>query len=113
MISGPVTFELLQARFVAGLDRRFTQLTTCVGVLRDSHSLDEETIANVQDDLMRSFHSLAGTAGTYGYHELTDIARLGDVLCRDLTVPPSSADMAMLEFIVESLASAASISRAA
>jgi HPt (histidine-containing phosphotransfer) domain-containing protein len=47
-------------------------------------------------ELERQFHSLAGIAGTYGYPDITDIARRGELLAPHGTV-------AELRDIVESL----------
>lgn len=68
--------SFLQARFVAGLERRARELgglLEVLSVVRD----DTETTT----DAMRAFHSLAGIGGTYGYGEITAIARSAETTC--------------------------------
>lgn len=85
---------MLQERFVAGLDRRLTQLNAHVSSLRDAH--DGSQIASTADELMRGFHSLAGIGGTYGFPQITDIARLGEQACRSLNTPVAEHEIADL-----------------
>ena len=59
----------LQQRFLAGLDRRLGELTAALEAMGDAESL------------MRKFHSLAGIAGTYGYHRVTDVSRECELAC--------------------------------
>jgi len=62
----------LQERFQAGLERRLDDIASALGGARDPESL------------MRMFHSLAGIAGTYGFHRITDISRKCEDFCVDV-----------------------------
>jgi hypothetical protein len=62
-----ITAEFLQQRFLAGFDRRVTELS----VLLEKRDLPA---------LERAFHSLAGIGGTYGFPEVTRLAREGERL---------------------------------
>ena len=111
MIPPPTTFEVLQDRFVAGLDRRLTHLRGCLETLRTSAG-DTVTLATL-DDMMRGFHSLAGIGGTYGFPVITDVARLGEVACQSLDAPITAKDVVALGDVLDSLAMAASSAAAA
>ena len=64
-----MTLPELQQRFLAGLDGRLGEITNLLAGARDT------------DSLMRMFHSLAGIAGTYGFHRITDISRECEEFC--------------------------------
>ncbi len=64
-----MTLLELQARFLSGLERRLTDLTELLSGAADPEAL------------MRMFHSIAGIAGTYGFHRITDIGRSCEDLC--------------------------------
>jgi HPt (histidine-containing phosphotransfer) domain-containing protein len=63
----------LQQRFLLGLERRVSDLTTTLRGSADPESL------------MRMFHSLAGIGGTYGFPRITDISRQCELLCANVT----------------------------
>jgi chemotaxis protein histidine kinase CheA len=67
--TAPNGFLELQGRFMAGLERRTTDLTTTLDGSADPESL------------MRMFHSLAGIGGTYGYPRITELGRSCEALC--------------------------------
>lgn len=60
-----------------------------------------------REDLERQFHSLAGIGGTFGHHDLTELARRGEQQCGE------GADVALLRgavaAVVSFAASAASV----
>jgi chemotaxis protein histidine kinase CheA len=64
-----MTLLELQERFLAGLDRRLAEIASALAGAYDLESL------------MRKFHSLAGIAGTYGFHRITDISRECEEFC--------------------------------
>jgi chemotaxis protein histidine kinase CheA len=64
-----MTLVELQQRFLTGLERRLGEI---VNVLAGTHDTES---------LMRMFHSLAGIAGTYGFHRITDISRECEEFC--------------------------------
>ena len=64
-----MTLLELQERFQAGLERRLDDIAGVLGGAREPESL------------MRMFHSLAGIAGTYGFHRITDISRECEDFC--------------------------------
>jgi len=68
-----ITPALLAERFAAGFERRLCELA------RLADAADAE-------GLRLAFHSLAGIGGTYGRHDITELAREGEVHCamRDL-----------------------------
>lgn len=105
MIASGVTFELLQHRFVTGLDRRLSHLSACLEALRGP--FDEECTPAVLDDMMRGFHNLVGIGGTYGFGKITDVASIGEVACLSVELPVSEPDVTMLDDVLASLRSAA------
>jgi HPt (histidine-containing phosphotransfer) domain-containing protein len=64
-----MTLAELQQKFLTGLERRLGEITNTLAASRDTESL------------MRMFHSLAGIAGTYGYHRITEISRECEEFC--------------------------------
>ncbi len=67
-----MTLLELQERFQAGLERRLDEIACALGGARDPESL------------MRMFHSLAGIAGTYRFHRITEISRKCEDFCVDV-----------------------------
>jgi chemotaxis protein histidine kinase CheA len=61
--------SVLRQRFLEGLERRLDEMSSMLDGPAD------------EDALMRMFHSVAGIAGTYGYHEITEISRGCELLC--------------------------------
>jgi diguanylate cyclase (GGDEF)-like protein len=82
----PVELKLLQLRerFTAGLPRRIDEIA---GTLSNC----EAHLAPLSD-LERQFHSLAGTAGTYGLTAVADLAAAGEAACGTDT-PDSASEM--------------------
>jgi chemotaxis protein histidine kinase CheA len=64
-----MTLLELQKKFLAGLDRRLGEIENALTGVHDLESL------------MRMFHSLAGIAGTYGFHRITYISRECEEFC--------------------------------
>jgi chemotaxis protein histidine kinase CheA len=64
-----MTLAELQQRFLTGLERRLGEIANALAGTRDPESL------------MRMFHSLAGIAGTFGFHRITDISRECEEFC--------------------------------
>ena len=67
--TAPNRFMELQQRFLVGLERRVTDLTTTLNGSSDP------------EPLMRMFHSLTGIGGTYGFPRITEISRFCEALC--------------------------------
>ena len=64
-----MTFIELQQRFLVGLERRLCEIADMLAGTRNPESL------------MLMFHSLAGIAGTYGFHRITRVSRQCEELC--------------------------------
>jgi HPt (histidine-containing phosphotransfer) domain-containing protein len=79
--------EALRQKFLAGLVRRTDELDLLIA-------------ANDGEAIYRAFHSLAGIGGTYGYANVTALAREGEVHSR-------GGDVAELRRIVAELRKAA------
>lgn len=60
--------HVLRAKFTVSLHRRVTEL---------QEMLDHDDLASAE----RAFHSLAGIGGTYGFPEVTNLARMAEHLC--------------------------------
>ncbi|HEX7150705.1 MAG TPA: Hpt domain-containing protein [Thermoanaerobaculia bacterium] len=60
-----LTPELLRVKFQEGLERRTAELFTLID-------------AGDADGIYRAFHSLAGIGGTFGFPEVTALAREGE-----------------------------------
>jgi diguanylate cyclase (GGDEF)-like protein len=84
--SRPVELKLLQLRerFAAALPRRIDEIA-------DTLSNCEAQLVPLPD-LERKFHSLAGTAGTYGLAAVADLAAEGEAACSTDT-PVRASDM--------------------
>lgn len=94
-----ITAASLRERFVSGLGRRIPDLIE----LLDSLEIDSTTV----DPVMRAFHSLAGIGGTYGFPDVTTLARQAEVRCDEWIrsgVAPVAGDVNELRDIVERLA---------
>ena len=100
-----MTLQMLQERFVSGLERRLVHLVTCVATLNAGPA--EADAHSALDELMRGFHSLAGIGGTYGFHDISEIARTGELLCREMQTPPSRETMMTISDVITQLSRAA------
>jgi HPt (histidine-containing phosphotransfer) domain-containing protein len=68
-----MTLVELQQRFLTGLERRLGEIANALAGTHDPESL------------MLMFHSLAGIAGTFGFHRITDISRECEEFCVSAT----------------------------
>lgn len=66
-----MTIAELQERFVRALAKRCGDIMDLIDRPDDLQTL------------RRGFHSLAGIAGTYGYHAVTEVSRRCELLCAD------------------------------
>ncbi|HEX9983288.1 MAG TPA: Hpt domain-containing protein [Thermoanaerobaculia bacterium] len=82
-----ITPEYLKTRFLSGLERRTMELYSLIDV-------------GDEDGIYRAFHSLAGIGGTYGFHEVTRLAREGEE-------HSATGDRAAMRRIVERITAAA------
>jgi HPt (histidine-containing phosphotransfer) domain-containing protein len=92
-----MTMEILHARFAARLSERLVLLDDLLGRLDSTRAIA---------DAERLFHSLVGSGGTYGFPEITRVAREAEELCgrlkrRALARPE---DIAALRALVDRLA---------
>lgn len=72
--------DWLRAKFRTGLERRLREISANLELLAPA---PEGTLLRETE---RLFHSLAGLGGTYGFPEITRIARLAERLCaREMT----------------------------
>ena len=78
-----IPLELLQQHFTARYDNRLAELVRLVEV-RDF------------DGLQLALHSLTGIAGTYGFPQITDVAREGDQQCERRDLPALKRTIAKL-----------------
>jgi HPt (histidine-containing phosphotransfer) domain-containing protein len=90
----------LRERFAAGLTSRVAQMRECIETI--SQREDPQTEATLE----RLFHSLAGIGGTYGYQEITFLARAGEDACRLDDRRNRAARGALLHAIVDAIATA-------
>ena len=99
-MSGPrVDLSFLVPRFLARLDERLRRVSASLDTIS---GLTGEPI----ESLMREFHSLAGIGGTYGFPEVTGLAREGELLASVALFeerPLRSAEMAALRAAVSQL----------
>lgn len=91
----------LRERFATGLSSRVTQMRECIDAVTQRQ--DPATEATLE----RLFHSLAGIGGTYGYPEITFLAKAGEDACRLDDRRSRAARGALLHAIVDAIASAA------
>ena len=68
-----VDMSVLVPRFLVRLDERLRRIDTALETVVDASGEPLETV-------MRDFHSLAGIGGTYGFPEVTRLAREGELL---------------------------------
>ena len=85
-----VDLSFLVPRFLARLDERLRRIDVALEII---DSLTGEPV----EDLMREFHSMAGIGGTYGFPEVTSLARegeglLGQVLFEKRSLLPSEIE---------------------
>jgi hypothetical protein len=107
MTSTPaITFERLQDKFTAGLGRRIQRLRDDFEVISDARS-DAISVAAALEDLHLAFHSLAGTAGTYGFKLITELASIGERLTETLRFPVGAYGISIVGFVIDSIASLA------
>ena len=95
-------FAFLQQRFTAGLQRRVGEMNRCLDTLTSS-AIDAPTAENLQ----RLFHSLAGIGGTFGFHEITDLAKEGEHACWQVVEderPLDASELTQLRGLVHSIA---------
>jgi chemotaxis protein histidine kinase CheA len=92
------TFQVMQQRFLAGLEGRVQHLTTCDSKL--THGYDRDIVT----DMMRGFQTLAGIGSTHGFSTITDISHIGELTCRSLGVDSTAQDLQELSAIVDALA---------
>lgn len=104
MIAPKISFQMLQERFVTGLERRVAQLDDCLNTFRQCAG--GAVSESILDAMMRGFHSLAGIGGTYGFDEITDLARRGELLCRSIGGAATPEDVISLGVILEALEAA-------
>lgn len=86
--------EMLQKRFAAGFERRIADLTG-------------QAERGDFDALTLGFHSLAGIGGTYGHHDVTEVARDGEHFAEQHDLGRVRAAIAELEHIRHGLGRAA------
>jgi len=72
-MQGKIDLSFLVPRFLERLDERLRRLDSALETVVDASGEPLETV-------MRDFHSLAGIAGTYGFPEVTRLARMGELL---------------------------------
>ena len=73
MIQGKVDLGFLVPRFLQRLDERLRRIERALESL-------EGAMGEPVEAVMREFHSLAGIGGTYGFPEVTLLARQSEVL---------------------------------
>jgi hypothetical protein len=101
-----LSLEFLRSRFLAGLERRIAKLR----VLLDSFSEGPEDRMAIES-LNLEFHGLAGIGGTFGFHEITWVARKGELASRSVSKhedPITAEQRRNIRTAVEELAMAAS-----
>ena len=95
------TFQVMQARFLSGLESRVQQLTTRARKLGDGYDPD------IIEEMMRGFQTLAGAGSAHGFSTITDISHIGELTCKSLLVAATAQDLLELSGIVDALATAA------
>lgn len=74
-MSAVLDWTMLHAHFEKRLIERTTVMHATLAELATASDG-----GHTRSELERQFHSLAGIAGTYGYPDITDIARRGELL---------------------------------
>jgi HPt (histidine-containing phosphotransfer) domain-containing protein len=92
-MSAALDWTMLRTHFVTKLEVRLDAMFATLG------QLDTAPSAGARAALERQFHSLAGIAGTYGFHNITDLARQGELRCTD-----GSGTAAELRAVVRAIA---------
>jgi chemotaxis protein histidine kinase CheA len=92
------TFQVMQQRFLSGLEGRVQHLTTCDRKLADGYDRD------IVNEMLRGFQTLAGIGSTHGFSKITDISHIGELTCRSLSVSATAQDLHELSAIVDALA---------
>ena len=95
------TFQVMQQRFLSGLESRVQQLTTRARKLGDGYDPD------IIKEMMRGFQTLAGAGSTHGFSTITDISHIGELTCKSLVMDATAQDLLELSGIVDALAIAA------
>ena len=72
-MQGKVDLSFLVPKFLERLDERLRRIDAALETVVDASGEPLETV-------MRDFHSLAGIGGTYGFPEVTRLAREGELL---------------------------------
>jgi chemotaxis protein histidine kinase CheA len=94
-----LTLEILQQRFLQGLQKRISQLQS------DIESIERRGPGEGSlDKMMHAFHSLAGIGGTYGFPEVTRTARAGELACQSAM---ENGDLQTIRAAFDALAAAA------
>lgn len=88
----------LRSRFLAGLTKRVREMNVTIDLLAAGRGEDvtEETLA-------RHFHSLAGIGGTYGFPEITFLARAGEEACAAGERHDGPSRVALLRAVVNAI----------
>lgn len=74
-MQGKVDLSFLVPKFLERLDERLRRIDAALETVVDASGEPLETV-------MRDFHSLAGIGGTYGFPEVSRLAREGELLLR-------------------------------
>ena len=90
-----LTPDFLQQRFFAGLERRVAELRT----LLDRNAAEDADL----EILTRAFHSLAGIGGTYGFPQVTALAREAEHFCGSVRTPLGDEELHVLRRAVADL----------
>jgi len=90
------------------LKQRFVQtMPTRIAVIASTLAGRFDADSGVMDRLERQFHTLAGTAGTYGLNAVAATAFEGEEVCSELKQSPlESEDFTYLAFLVNQLSGA-------
>ena len=76
-MSQNLDWDALRTRFRTRLHLRMTEIDALMEKMARGDD-DEQTALTA---LQLQFHSLAGIGGTYGYHDITELARLAESVC--------------------------------
>lgn len=88
----------LKERFLRGSAERLSDLTRGLELV-----LADRNDREASEDLKRRFHSLAGLAGTHGYHQITAIAREAELCCQTWLAGTRTADEQDVLFVSEAI----------
>ena len=87
--------SVLRSRFLTALAGRVGELHETIDLLRDPRAE-----AAAEEKLHRMFHSLAGIGGTYGFQEITFLAKAGETACLATDRRDAASRTALLRSIV-------------